>query len=287
MNSLLPDNKSWINRKLQKNMCKLLLQAAILAIHLPVTCATGQCSCNVYNHDDKEEAFCTSNEECGFEKDFPKGICIITKTSDSQKTTPRPNTSTSQASRDDTNKEKLKQGNDSVTNNTDDRPTNSGASTGEGAITGIVLGVLAIVALVVTVIYCCTKRPSRPGGQHSRAQSDGSELSLRLLSPLTTPTMLLPPTGAVETAQPIRTMAIISEQEGHGTELGAEPGEEMGEEVGVGQLEKLDGAESRSRSSSVTSWDSALGLPPPSEPSDLSSSRYSTLTLDELQQGEV
>ncbi|XP_035245854.1 LOW QUALITY PROTEIN: tectonin beta-propeller repeat-containing protein 2 [Anguilla anguilla] len=114
-----------------------------------------------------------------------------------------------------------------------------------------------------------------------------SELSLRLSSPLTTPTMLLPPTGAVETAQPIRTMAIISEQEGHGTELGAEPGEEMGEEVGEGgviMLEKLDGGESRSRSSSVTSWDSALGLPPPSEPSDLSSSRYSTLTLDELQQ---
>ncbi|KAG5855809.1 hypothetical protein ANANG_G00000540, partial [Anguilla anguilla] len=38
MNSLLTDNKSWINRILQKDMCKLLLQAAILAIHLPFIC---------------------------------------------------------------------------------------------------------------------------------------------------------------------------------------------------------------------------------------------------------
>ncbi|XP_061106567.1 tectonin beta-propeller repeat-containing protein 2 isoform X2 [Conger conger] len=119
-----------------------------------------------------------------------------------------------------------------------------------------------------------------------------SDLSLRLSSPLTTPTMVLPPTGAVETAQPIRTMAIISEQEGRGEEPGAEPGEEMGEEVGeeVAEgggmvLEKLDviGCDPRSRSSSVTSWDSALGLPPASEHSDLSS-RYSALTPDELQQ---
>ncbi|KAI1895016.1 hypothetical protein AGOR_G00101930 [Albula goreensis] len=133
---------------------------------------------------------------------------------------------------------------------------------------------------------------NRPEGLASNL----SELSLRLSSPLTTPTMLLPPTGAVETAQPIRTMAIISEQVGQAieAELGAELGEELGES-GVIVLEKLEvceGAgprgsqgtsESRSRSSSVTSWDSALG-PPPSEPSDCSSSRYSTLTPDELQQ---
>ncbi|KAJ8289419.1 hypothetical protein GJAV_G00001090 [Gymnothorax javanicus] len=130
---------------------------------------------------------------------------------------------------------------------------------------------------------------TRPEGLASNL----SELSLRLSSPLTTPTMVLPPTGAVETAQPIRTMAIISEQEGHGEEprggLGAELGEEVGEEPGEGGvivLEKLDAAccESRSRSSSVASWDSALGLAPTSEPSDLSSSRYSTLTPDDLQQ---
>ncbi|KAJ8333335.1 hypothetical protein SKAU_G00422310 [Synaphobranchus kaupii] len=128
---------------------------------------------------------------------------------------------------------------------------------------------------------------TRPEGLASNL----SELSLRVSSPLTTPTMVLPPTGAVETAQPIRTMAIISEQEGHGAEpgaeLGEEPGAELGEEVGEGGvivLEKLEVCESRSRSSSVTSWDSALGMPPASEPSDLSSSRYSTLTPDELQQ---
>ncbi|KAJ8287370.1 hypothetical protein COCON_G00000290 [Conger conger] len=65
-------------------------------------------------------------------------------------------------------------------------------------------------------------------------------------------------------------------------------GEEAGEEVAEGGgmvLEKLDviGCDPRSRSSSVTSWDSALGLPPASEHSDLSS-RYSALTPDELQQ---
>ncbi|KAJ8377532.1 hypothetical protein AAFF_G00256280 [Aldrovandia affinis] len=135
---------------------------------------------------------------------------------------------------------------------------------------------------------------NRPEGLASNL----SELSLRLTSPLTNPTMLLPPTGAVETAQPIRTMAIISEQEGR--QGAAEEGEEeVGEEVGengvivLEKLEVCEGAvlrgsegtsESRSRSSSVTSWDSALGLPAPSEPSDLSSSRYSTLTPDDLQQ---
>uniref|UniRef100_A0A667XL93 Tectonin beta-propeller repeat containing 2 n=2 Tax=Myripristis murdjan TaxID=586833 RepID=A0A667XL93_9TELE len=44
--------------------------------------------------------------------------------------------------------------------------------------------------------------------------SNLSELSFRLSSPLTTPTVLLPPTGSVETAQPIRTMAIIVEGAG-------------------------------------------------------------------------
>ncbi|XP_036398118.1 tectonin beta-propeller repeat-containing protein 2 [Megalops cyprinoides] len=126
-----------------------------------------------------------------------------------------------------------------------------------------------------------------------------SELSLRLTSPLSNPTTFLPPTGAVETAQPIRTMAIITEQEDK--QAVGEEGEEIGEEVGEGGvivLEKLEvgeGAgqrgsagtsESRSRSSSVTSWDSALGLAAATEQSasEMSSSRYSTITQEDFQQ---
>lgn len=58
-----------------------------------------------------------------------------------------------------------------------------------------------------------------------------SDLSVRLSSPLTTPT-IHQPTGAVETAQPIRTMAIIVE--GGGREEGGGGGgvcEEEEEEV--------------------------------------------------------
>ncbi|XP_035851875.1 tectonin beta-propeller repeat-containing protein 2 isoform X2 [Sander lucioperca] len=90
-----------------------------------------------------------------------------------------------------------------------------------------------------------------------------SEFSVRLSSPLATPTVL-PPTGSVETAQPIRTMAIIVEgggrEEGGGRwERRSEDGEKETEEEGVEeaeeQLEVMEQS-SRSRSSSVTSWDS-------------------------------
>uniref|UniRef100_A0A3P9IMA3 HPS5-like beta-propeller domain-containing protein n=1 Tax=Oryzias latipes TaxID=8090 RepID=A0A3P9IMA3_ORYLA len=64
--------------------------------------------------------------------------------------------------------------------------------------------------------------------------SSVSELSVRLFSPLTTPT-ILQPTGSVETAQPIRTMAIIVEggpaEEPGG---GGPPCEEAEEQVGSG-----------------------------------------------------
>ncbi|XP_053290079.1 tectonin beta-propeller repeat-containing protein 2 isoform X2 [Pleuronectes platessa] len=74
-----------------------------------------------------------------------------------------------------------------------------------------------------------------------------SELSIRLSSPLTTPT-ILPQTGSVETAQPIRTMAIIAEggakQEGGGGVRGEKKGQEE-EEVTEAeeQLEQLEGME--------------------------------------------
>ncbi|XP_063039792.1 tectonin beta-propeller repeat-containing protein 2 [Engraulis encrasicolus] len=143
--------------------------------------------------------------------------------------------------------------------------------------------------------------------------SNLSDLSMRLTSPpaaTSTPSLLLPPNGAVEMAQPIRTMAIIvepEEEDGEGRSRsshaaddseGVEQVEEAQEDVTLaggtadadGQSrfpvgERLEMAEllalkmageTRSRSSSVTSWDSLT--------SDLSSSRYSTLTPEELQQ---
>lgn len=78
-----------------------------------------------------------------------------------------------------------------------------------------------------------------------------SELSLRLSSPLATPTVV-PPTGSVETAQPIRTMAIIIEvgdkEEGDGwgkhcKDEGKEEEEEGAEEVEEGQ-EQLEVSDS-------------------------------------------
>ncbi|XP_039641430.1 tectonin beta-propeller repeat-containing protein 2 [Perca fluviatilis] len=90
-----------------------------------------------------------------------------------------------------------------------------------------------------------------------------SEFSVRLSSPLATPTVL-PPTGSVETAQPIRTMAIIvegggREEAGGRWEKRSDDGEKETEEEGVEeaeeQLEVMEQS-SRSRSSSVTSWDS-------------------------------
>lgn len=139
-------------------------------------------------------------------------------------------------------------------------------------------------------------------------------MSLRLTSPLTTPTILLPPTGSVETAQPIRTMAIITE---HGEKLvdeeeveeveevleqdqlsdNPEAGEaialverpEVGERLSHQRGASVGGtSESRSRSSSITSWDSVQGTmlstPTTMEQSDLSSSRYSAINQEDFQQ---
>lgn len=59
-----------------------------------------------------------------------------------------------------------------------------------------------------------------------------AELSVRLISPLTTPT-ILPPTGSVEKAQPIRTMTIIVESGGRdGGGAGERHSEEVNEEEG-------------------------------------------------------
>ncbi|XP_020509379.2 tectonin beta-propeller repeat-containing protein 2 isoform X1 [Labrus bergylta] len=136
--------------------------------------------------------------------------------------------------------------------------------------------------------------------------SNLSELSIRLTSPLTTPT-ILPPTGSVETAQPIRTMAIIVEgggrEEGGGggwvrqgeegerdeDEEGVEDVEEAEEQLEVteqlGQRSGLLTSSSRSRSSSVTSWDSLHGNTMATASSELSSRRYSApLGQGEMQQ---
>ncbi|XP_044021552.1 tectonin beta-propeller repeat-containing protein 2 [Siniperca chuatsi] len=134
--------------------------------------------------------------------------------------------------------------------------------------------------------------------------SNLSELSVRLSSPLATPT-ILPPTGSVETAQPIRTMAIIVEggrrEErggGGGWERHSEEGEE---EEAVEQVEEAEEqlevmehlcqrsglftSSSRSRSSSVTSWDSLHGNASVTTSCELSSRRYSTpLGQGEMQQ---
>ncbi|KAM4625057.1 tectonin beta-propeller repeat-containing protein 2 [Polymixia lowei] len=133
--------------------------------------------------------------------------------------------------------------------------------------------------------------------------SNLSELSFRLSSPLTTPTVLLPPTGSVETAQPIRTMAIIVEKgggtrgrQGEEDEEGIEEVEEAGEEEELEeagehfQRPSVATSGSHSRSSSITSWDSIHGTAPmttssTTEPSEYSSRRYSAaLGQEELLQ---
>lgn len=134
--------------------------------------------------------------------------------------------------------------------------------------------------------------------------------SNRFTSPLSTPTILLPPNGAVETAQPIRTMPIITEQETQANSCseeareGVEESEEVREEQqsvdfthGVEALEVAEDMEeqqrvslgtldSRSRSSSITSWDSTPGIitATEAETSELSSSRYSTITEEDFKQ---
>ncbi|XP_022528323.2 tectonin beta-propeller repeat-containing protein 2 [Astyanax mexicanus] len=131
--------------------------------------------------------------------------------------------------------------------------------------------------------------------------SNMSDLSLRITSPLSTPTILLPPNGAVETAQPIRTMPIIVERESDPSPVEraeVEDSEEVHEEFSQA-LEALEVGEEmegqqrvfvdmRSRSSSVTSWESAQGVftasTPATEASELSSSRYSAITQEDFQQ---
>lgn len=119
-----------------------------------------------------------------------------------------------------------------------------------------------------------------------------SDLPYRLISPLSTPTVLLPANGAVETAQPIRTVAIVAESEERPT--GAEETEEAQEgliearEEFSQALEALEVSEdvesqkalmdTRSRSSSITSWDSTQGT------SEMSCSRYSNITQEDFQQ---
>ncbi|XP_034419187.1 tectonin beta-propeller repeat-containing protein 2-like [Cyclopterus lumpus] len=124
------------------------------------------------------------------------------------------------------------------------------------------------------------------------------ELSVHQPSPLATPT-ILPPTGSVETAQPIRTMAIIvegggKEQQGRGWERPSEEGEKEEVEEAEEQLEVMEPpfqqsglftSSSRSRSSSVTSYESLHGNTPVTTSCELSCRRYSApLGQEGLQQ---
>ncbi|MFT7801798.1 tectonin beta-propeller repeat-containing protein 2 [Arapaima gigas] len=144
----------------------------------------------------------------------------------------------------------------------------------------------------------------RISNQPEGLSSHCHDIVLRLNSARTNSTILVPPSGTVETAQPIRTMAVISEQKDRVPDGKAEEENEEAEEqccTGDGKLiilEKLvvsEGAdltgstcttEPCSRSSSITSCDSALGLAAFSEQStsELSSSRYTTITQEDLQQ---
>lgn len=118
-----------------------------------------------------------------------------------------------------------------------------------------------------------------------------SDLSYRLTSPLSTPTVLIPANGAVETAQPIRTVAIVAEPEEQPKAEESEEAQEFKEaQEEVSQaLEALEVAEevegqkktsvhTQSCSSSITSWESTQGT------SEMSSSRYSTITQEDFQQ---
>ncbi|XP_047197526.1 tectonin beta-propeller repeat-containing protein 2 isoform X2 [Hippoglossus stenolepis] len=117
-----------------------------------------------------------------------------------------------------------------------------------------------------------------------------SELSIRLSSPLTTPT-ILPQTGSVETAQPIRTMAIIAEggarQEGGGGALG-EKKEQEEEEVTEAeeQLEQLEVMEQLCRQSCLLTGSSrSCSSSHPVSSRELSGRCYSApLGQEEMQQ---
>ncbi|XP_051942082.1 tectonin beta-propeller repeat-containing protein 2 [Hippocampus zosterae] len=99
---------------------------------------------------------------------------------------------------------------------------------------------------------------------------------VRLSSPLTPQGGGVAPTGWVEVAQPIRTMAIIVEGgSGEGGGSHAEAGREEEEEAEEAREKDEDGSvpsvRSHSRSSSVTSWDSLRG----NSSGDAGSRRYS------------
>ncbi|XP_054469725.1 tectonin beta-propeller repeat-containing protein 2 [Anoplopoma fimbria] len=159
----------------------------------------------------------------------------------------------------------------------------------------VVVGALESSGDIVSV-SCCDNEVFVLKGDRDVIRLSNSPEGLSLLdlhqsSPLTTPT-ILPPTGSVETAQPIRTMAIIvegggKEQQGGGWERHSEEGEKEEEEEVEEAEEQLEVMEpccqqsglftssSRSRSSSVTSWDSLHGNNPVTTSCELSSRRYS------------
>uniref|UniRef100_A0A8C6L0W0 Tectonin beta-propeller repeat containing 2 n=1 Tax=Nothobranchius furzeri TaxID=105023 RepID=A0A8C6L0W0_NOTFU len=182
-------------------------------------------------------------------------------------------------------------------------------------INQVVVGALESTGDIVSVSSCGNeifilkgdRDIIRLSNSHEGITSTFPALFVHPASPLTTPPVLHP-TGSVETAQPIRTMAIIVEdgatEEARGGERFSEGG---ADEEGEGRIEEVKEAEehdqlkvmelsqsvsifssSRCRSSSVTSWDSLHGNTSTSSSYELGSRRYSApVDQEDMQQDLV
>uniref|UniRef100_A0A1A8DT97 Tectonin beta-propeller repeat containing 2 n=1 Tax=Nothobranchius kadleci TaxID=1051664 RepID=A0A1A8DT97_NOTKA len=182
-------------------------------------------------------------------------------------------------------------------------------------INQVVVGALESTGDIVSVSSCGNeifilkgdRDIIRLSNSHEGIASTFPALFVHPASPLTTPPVLHP-TGSVETAQPIRTMAIIVEdgatEEARGGERFSKGG---ADEEGEGRIEEVKEAEehdqlkvmelsqsvsifssSRCRSSSVTSWDSLHGNTSTSSSYELGSRRYSApVDQEDMQQDLV
>lgn len=112
-------------------------------------------------------------------------------------------------------------------------------------------------------------------------------------SPLANSIMLLPHTGAVETAEPIRTMTMtmISEQKEKGMDGKVQKENEEVEEQNLVEEEKMiilnkqfESEEDKQISGNLEQCSRSSSISGISEQSDLSSSRYSSITQEDLQQ---
>ncbi|XP_048830878.1 tectonin beta-propeller repeat-containing protein 2 [Brienomyrus brachyistius] len=128
----------------------------------------------------------------------------------------------------------------------------------------------------------------RISNQPEGLASNWSELSF---SPLANSIMLLPHSGAVETAEPIRTMTMISEQKEKGMDGKVQKENEEVEKQNLVEEEKMiilnkqfESEEDKQISSNLEHCSRSSSISGISEQSDLSSSRYSSITQEDLQQ---